>query len=109
MMRLLRPPLGGAGYAGEAPRTFERGAIPVRSSRGRFISALQEGEQARFRVGGGADGVVGEQELAERLAEVCGLGLHGGFAERGGHGIRIRIEGGEVGAVAAGPESGAAD
>src|ERR1700691_6199087 len=98
-----------ARHAGRPSRAFECVAVPVCGDGGRFIGALQEVEQGGFRIRRGADDVVGEQELAQRLAEECAGGLHRELPEAGGWGVGVGIKGGEVGAVAAGPESGAAD
>ena len=51
------------------PVRIERGAIPVRRSGRRLVGALEEGEQRRVGIGRCPHGVVGQEELAERLAE----------------------------------------
>src|SRR6202789_1137517 len=97
------------GDADEAAWAFERAAVLVCGDGGCFVGALQEGEQGGFRIGGGSDGFVGEQELAQRFAEERVGGLYGEVAEAGGYGVGVGIKCGEIGAVAAGPEAGAAD
>src|ERR1700704_3128000 len=101
--------LSGAGHGGKAARAFESGSIPASRLSGRFIGALQKSEQGRLRVARRADCVIRKQKLTERLAEVGGGRLHGRLPEAGGSWIRVRIKCGEVDAVAARPESGAAD
>src|SRR5271170_2057228 len=81
--------LGVARHARESPWTFERGTIPVCGKGGRFIGALQEGEQGSLRIGRCADGLVREQKLAERLAEECRCRLRRKIPKAGGRRISI--------------------
>ena len=87
---------------------FQRVAIPLRRIGRRFIGALQECEQRLVRLRGAAHGVVGQDELAQRLAEECRIGTDHRGAEARWLGIGVAVERRIVDRAAARPEAGAA-
>src|SRR6202045_3383091 len=69
-----RRQLGLPHYARPAECAFQRFAVPLRRIGRGLIGALQEFEQRLIRLRGRAHGVVGQDELAERLAEERRIG-----------------------------------
>jgi len=61
--------------------------------------------QRRVRVRRGADGVIGQKELAQTFVEEGGLGLDGVASKTLGNGIGIGIESGVIDAAAPGPKN----
>ena len=89
-------------------RALQRVAVPLRSIGRGVIGALQEIEQHLIRRLGGAHGVVGQDEFAERFAEERRFGPHFRGPEPRRFGIGIGVERGIIDRAAAGPEAGAA-
>ena len=48
---------------------LERRAVPVGEVGGGVVGRLEEARQRRFRIGRGADRLIGQDEFAERLVE----------------------------------------
>ena len=99
---------GRARDAWYSKRAFESGAVPVCEISRRLIGAFKKGKQRRVRVRRGADGVIGQKELAQTFVEEGGLGLDGVASKTLGNGIGIGIESGVIDAAAPGPKTGAA-
>src|SRR5271169_1291683 len=99
---------GRARDAWYSKRAFESGAVPVCEIGRRLIGALEKGKQHRVRVGRGADGVIGQKELAQTFVEEGGLGRGGVASKTLRNGIGIGIESGIIDAAAPGPKTGAA-
>src|SRR5688572_6861124 len=72
--------------------SFERGAIPVRGGGGGGVGALEELEEHGVGVGGGADELVGQDELAEIVVPAGTRQRHGGIPVAGRVGVGVGVE-----------------
>lgn len=80
-----------AGNAGKPRRALERDAVPAPGS-GRLVGALEEGEQRRVGIGRSPDGIIGQEKLAERLAEERRLRLDSQRFEAIRYRVGVRVE-----------------
>src|SRR5882724_7276581 len=87
---------------------LERGAIPVRQFRRRFIRALAKIENRRFRRRRGAHVVVSQNEFAQLRIPMSGIRSNGFGSESFRSGRRIRIERGVRKPAISRPESATA-
>src|SRR3954452_17134651 len=89
-----------------AERAFERGAVPAAGVGCGRIGRGEEIEQERVRIGRRPDGLVGQDELAERWLE-AGARRHNPVAEARRLRIGVGVERGAREGVVAGPKTGA--
>lgn len=59
---------------------------------GAFVGALEEGEQRRVGIGRSPDGIIGQEKLAERLAEERRLRLDSQRFEAIRYRVGVRVE-----------------
>ena len=90
-------------------RTFERCAVPIGAIRRGVVRALQKLQQRGVGRGGGTNGVIGQNEFLQILAEKCAVRQDRGRGETGRRGIGVGIKGWVVDSAAARPKTRAAD